>query len=108
MDTSCANIQQLTDKDYNEHAFYTPDGSKIVWMTNTNTKTGTDWWMMDANGGNKTRLTWFNDKKSSQYAGRTVWCGFGSFSPDATQFIGGRQLNLISQEGQLIMVNLNK
>lgn len=108
MDTNGNNIQRLTQTNYNEHAFYTPDGSKIVWMTNTDTKKGTDWWMMNIDGSNKKRLTYFNDKSSTQYAGQAVWCGFGSFSPDGTQFIGGRQVSLISQEGQIMMVKLLK
>jgi hypothetical protein len=61
---------------------------------------------MDADGSNKRRLTYFNDKNNAQYAGQTVWCGFGSFSPDGMQFVGGRQVNLISQEGQIVMVKL--
>ncbi len=106
MDTNGNNLQQLTDRDYNEHAFYTPDGSKIVWMTNTGTKKGTDWWMMNKDGSNKKRLTYFNDKNSQQYAGRAVWCGFGSFNAAGTQFVGGRQVSLITQEGQIIKVKL--
>jgi Tol biopolymer transport system component len=106
MDTSGHNIKKLTEKNYNEHAFYTPDGNKIVWMTNTGTKKGTDWWIMNGDGSNKERLTYFNDKKSDDYAGKTVWCGFGSFNADGTEFAGGRQVSLITQEGQIVRVKL--
>jgi Tol biopolymer transport system component len=107
MDTSANNILKLTETDYNEHAFYKPDGSKIVWMTNTqSTKGGTDWWMMDADGSDKTRLTYFNEPGNPQYAGNAVWAGLGSFSPEGTRFIGGRQLSLITQEGEIVMVVL--
>lgn len=109
MDNNGRNILQLTDKNYNEHAFYTPDGSKIVWMSNAeNPNKGTDWWIMDTDGSNKKRLTYFNDKSSPQYTGRAVWCGFGSFNADGTQFVGGRQVSLLSQEGQIIKVSLSK
>ncbi len=107
MDTSGNNIVKLTDKDYNEHGFYTPDGSKIVWMTNTKSNTGgTDWWMMNADGSNKQQLTYFNVQNNEQYAGHAVWAGLGWFSPNGTQFIGGVQQDLITQEGKIVMVNL--
>ncbi len=107
IDTLGNNLQKLTDKDYNEHAFYNPDGSKIVWMTNTRSDTGgTDWWMMNADGSDKKRLTYFNENQSSQYAGHAVWAGLGSFSAEGTRFVGGRQLSLITQEGEIMMVAL--
>ena len=101
------HLQQLTQTDYNEHGFYKTDGSKIVWMTNTNSGTGgTDWWMMNIDGTNKERLTYFNESGNSQYAGHAVWAGLGSFSPDSKRFVGGRQISLITQEGEIMMVNV--
>ncbi len=108
MDINGSNLKKLTDRDYNEHAFFSPGGNRIVWMTNTGTKKGTDWWIMDRDGSNKRRLSYFNDKNSPQYAGRAVWCGFGSFNNDGSQFVGGRQVSLISQEGQIMKVILSK
>jgi Tol biopolymer transport system component len=109
MNTDGTNLLQLTQKDYNEHGFYKPDGSKILWMTNTKSgSAGTDWWMMNPDGSDKQRLTYFNDPDSEQYAGHSVWAGLGSFSPDGTRFIGGRQLSLWTQEGEIVMVNLLK
>ncbi len=107
MDTLGGNIQQLTQMDYNEHAFYKPDGSKIVWMTNTSSGTGgTDWWMMNPDGSNKERLTFFNDQNGPQYAGHAVWAGLGSFAPNGKFFVGGRQLSLITQEGEIVIVQV--
>lgn len=107
IDTLGNNLTMLTSTDYNEHAFYRPDGSKIVWMSSTkSTKGGTDWWMMNPDGTNKTRLTYFNEPGSGQYAGQAVWAGLGSFAPDGTRFIGGRQLSLITQEGEIMMVQI--
>ena len=108
MDVNGNNITTLASTNYNEHAFYTPDGNRIVWMTNTGTKKGTDWWIMNANGSNKNRLTYFNDKNNTQYAGQPVWCGMGSFNAKGTEFVGGRQVSLISQEGQIMKVSLMK
>jgi len=107
IDTAGNNLTKLTETDYNEHAFYKPDGSKIVWMTNTQaTKGGTDWWMMNPDGSNKTRLTFFNEPDNAQYAGNAVWAGLGCFSPQGNRFIGGRQLSLVTQEGEIVMVVL--
>lgn len=106
IDTNGLNYTKLTDKDYNEHGFYKPDGSKIVWMTNTqSTMGGTDWWEMNPDGSGKRRLTFFNQPNHVQYAGHAVWAGLGSFAPDGTRFIGGVQQDLISQEGEIVLVN---
>ena len=107
IDTLGNDLQQLTQTDYNEHAFYRPDGNKIVWMTNTNSDTGgTDWWMMNPDGSNKQQLTYFNKKGINQYAGHAVWAGLGSFSPDGKRFVGGRQISLVTQEGEIMMVKV--
>jgi Tol biopolymer transport system component len=97
MDTLGGNIKQLTSTEknypYNEHAFYTPDGKKIVWMTNREAKKGSsqggdDWWMMNADSTNQHRLTYFNDTASPYWTGATHINGHGSFSPDGKRFIG--------------------
>lgn len=107
IDTLGGSLTKLTESDYNEHAFYKPDGSKIVWMTNTQaTAGGTDWWMMNPDGSNKKRLTYFNENNNTQWAGHAVWAGLGSFSPDGTHFVGGRQVSLITQEGEIMMVHI--
>jgi Tol biopolymer transport system component len=107
IDTLGNNLTKLTEKDYNEHAFYKPDGGKIVWMSSTQNGSGaTDWWRMNPDGTNKERLTYFNEKTNSQYAGHSVWAGLGSFSPDGTRFVGGRQVSLITQEGEIMMVRI--
>jgi Tol biopolymer transport system component len=101
------DVQQLTWRDYNEHAFYTPDGKSIVWMTNCQSKRGgTDWWMMDADGGRKRRLTYFNERRHPHDMGHAVWAGLGSFSPDGRRFVGDIQTNLITQESVIKIVEL--
>lgn len=107
IDTLGGQLKQLTDKDYNEHGFFTPDGSRIVWMSSTQSaKGGTDWWMMNTDGTNKTRLTYMNEPNSSQYAGHAVWAGLGAFAPEGNRFISGYQESLVTQEGKIVMVEL--
>lgn len=107
MDTTGNQLSRLTEKDYNEHAIYHPAGNKIVWMSNTDSdKGGTDWWMMNTDGSNKKRLTYFNSYNNPQSEPGAVWAGLVSFAPDGTRFVGGVQLSLITQEGKIVMVKL--
>jgi Tol biopolymer transport system component len=110
-DSSGNNIIQLTpdSKFYNEHAFYSPDGKKIVWMSNKDNKNkGTDWWIMNTDGSSKQRTTFMNDPKHSQYVGKAVWAGMGSFNPSGTKFLWGVQKSLITQEGRIVIVELTQ
>lgn len=107
MDTTGGDIKRLTEKDYNEHARYMPDGKKIIWMTNKDvTRKGTDWWIMNVDGTDKKRLSFMNEPGSQHDQGRKVWAGFVSFSPDGKRFIGGMQISLITQEGKIVIVSL--
>lgn len=100
------NIVQLTNKGYNEHACYSPDGTKIVWMTSVGEFKGTDWWIMNADGSEKRQLTFFNKRGHREYGGgKRLTCGLGAFSPDGRQFVGGVQNSLIKQTGDSYMVN---
>lgn len=107
MDAAGGNLRQLTRGDYNEHASYTPDGRSILWMSNRQSRRGgTDWWIMNADGTNQRRLTYFNEPGHPHDMGRTVWAGLGSFSPDGRRFVGDIQTNLITQEAMIKIVEL--
>ena len=109
MDTSGNDVKKLTDSDYNEHGCYAPDGKKIVWMTSTkSTKKGTDWWIMNVDGTNKTRLTFFNEPKDAMYAGKANWAGLVSFNAAGTMFVGGVQISLVTQEGRIVICRLKE
>jgi Tol biopolymer transport system component len=99
MDTLGNNIQQLsatggaTGWPYCEHAFSSPDGKEIVWITNLDQKTGSskggdDWFIMNSDGTNQRRLAFFNDSTSSYWTGDVHVNGFGSFCPDGKRFAG--------------------
>lgn len=106
IDMISGKITQLTTNDYNEHATYTPDGKHILWMTNScATKQGTDWWLMDSNGANKQRLTYFNEPTNPEYNGHKKWACYGSFSADGKSFAGGAQTSLFKQVGLLYKVD---
>ncbi len=91
-DIASGAVRTLADPaetEWNEHAHFTPDGKHVVWMTSrgiTQTKAyegasyispfatlKTDYWMMNPDGSNKQRLTFFNDPKSPMYiAGHVI------------------------------------
>ena len=77
-DIDTHELSRLTDVGYNEHGQFSPDGSKIIWMsTNENIApeeitevTYTDWWIMNADGSEKQRLTYFNQEGHPHFV---VW-----------------------------------
>ncbi|MDP3772436.1 MAG: hypothetical protein Q8Q94_03620 [bacterium] len=92
MDLRTKKLTQLTNKDYNEHAQFSPDGKKIIWITNKdNVNHGTDYWIMNANGSGKQRLTYFNTPGHSQQhnldIGSRETAADSSWSPDGNRFV---------------------
>ena len=104
---SGAITAQLTTEAYNEHAYYSLDGTKIVWMTNLrSTLGGADWWIMNADGSGKMRLTFFNEPGDPTSSGKAVWCGDTAWSPDGRGFLGSVQTDLIGGSGKIVKVSL--
>lgn len=67
-------LKRLTDprlKQWDEHAHFTADGEKIIWMSSmgipqrsrdiNQLNVKTDYWMMNADGSEKKRITFFNE-----------------------------------------------
>jgi hypothetical protein len=59
---------------WDEHAHYSPDGRKIIWMSSRNLRfevepflLETEFWMMDRKGGNQQQLTWFHTPAHPHY-----------------------------------------
>jgi len=68
---------RLTDEGYNEHAHLSPDGRYIVWMSSVGNgdsydyyTVGSDYWLMNADGTGKRRLTHLNDPSHPHFRGR--------------------------------------
>lgn len=90
-----------TPDQWDEHAHYSPDGSKIIWMSSNDLNvewgdaTGDKWtqflktelWMMDADGSHQERLTHFNQKGSPEYFGRRTIVSDNTFSPDGKSIL---------------------
>ena len=99
MDLKTERLTRLTDRGYNEHAIYSPDGRYIAWITTVdNRNQGTDYWIMNSDGSNKRRLTYFNQKGHPEYAGKKVIVADLSWRPDGTAFEGYYRAGGLIQE----------
>lgn len=100
---------------WDEHAQFSPDGSRIIWMSsrdNGQAQKGafvaTDWWMMDADGGNKRRLTYFNKKGAPEYIKGKAVCADISWSPDGHSVIGYLEDNpTLARPGHIVRFSLD-
>jgi Tol biopolymer transport system component len=110
-------LKNLTNTKYiwDEHAHYSPDGKKIVWMSSKgyNLKQGlrTEFWLMDADGSHQQQLTFFNQSghPHQQLLGRSVKHAVAadcSFSPDGAHIIGRVGTNNPDTEGSIVLIAL--
>lgn len=99
---------KLAEEKYNEFPHLTPDGRKIVWMTSAgNVNNGTDYWLMNADGTAKRRITDFNNPSLSSYARKPVYAADFSFNHQYTKMIAYLQTNLITQNGATFLIELD-
>jgi Tol biopolymer transport system component len=89
--------KQLTgpDSEWDEHAQYSPDGKKITWMSSKGItqkiqqyKVKTDYWIMDSNGENKKRITFFNNPQDKNYIEGGVAAGDNAWTSDGKKILG--------------------
>ncbi len=103
-----ARLEVLADKKWNEHAAYSPSGNRIVWMTSQdNLNAGTDYWAMNPDGSDKGRLTDFNNPRLPTYKHKAIVAADASFSPDGKHLIAYLQVNLVTQEGVTVLIELD-
>ncbi len=91
-----------SDNDWDEHAHYSPDESKIAWMSSTGFDiewgdiSGHNWkkylitelWIMDVTGSNKQRVTYFNEPGYPEYMnGKRCVVSDSAWSPDGKEII---------------------
>ena len=106
-DTEKESLERLADEKYNEHALYSPSGKRIVWMSGMQNKGGgTDYWSMNADGSDKVRLTDFNNPDLPSFERRMIIAADASFSPDGKYLAAYLQVNLITQEGMTVVIEL--
>ena len=99
MNVANGSTRRMTDHSamtWDEHAHYSPDGKKIVWMSSRDLRfrikpfdLQTDFWIMNLDGSNQTRLTRFHDPQHPHYLGRPFAVAADSdWSPDGKQIMG--------------------
>lgn len=83
-DFQTEEIKVLAGDIYNEHARYSPTGGKIAWMHGPGIiGLESDLWIMNSDGKNKKRLTFFNEPYHPHNLGEPVlvcvitWCPLG-------------------------------
>jgi Tol biopolymer transport system component len=110
IDLRTRKATRLASDGYNEHALYSPDGRHIAWISTVGARGGTDYWIMDADGSNKRRLTFFNEKGHPHYAGRKVVVADLAWRPDGTAFAGyyreGGSMESVRHPTKIILVEL--
>lgn len=105
------NLTQSPDE-WDEHAHFSPDGRTIVWMSSKAIpgkvraeRLRTDYWMMDADGSNKRRLTYFNapghpeSDKSGLTAADFAW------SPDGSR-LAAYLITDVRKGGKIVMIDM--
>lgn len=95
-----AELERLTfttEDIWDEHAHYSPDGGKIVWMSSEGYTFDTDqwretmradYWIMNGDGSDKARLTYFNEPDHVEYTGKRVIMADCSWSPNGRRLVG--------------------
>jgi Tol biopolymer transport system component len=102
--------QTLTEWD--EHAHFSPDGRTILWMSSKDLphwrKAGevlTDYWLMNADGSNKRRITYFNTQGHDEYTAGGLSAADAAWSPDGTR-IAGYLLTDVKKGGKIVMIDM--
>ena len=99
MEVATGKVKRLTNhsrRTWDEHAQYSPDGKKIVWMSSQDVKfrkrpffLQTEFWIMDRDGSNQRRLTWFNEPGHPHYLEKKFSvAGDSAWSPDGKYIAG--------------------
>lgn len=99
------------DNIHHEMTIYSPNGRKISYMTGPfigflRGPHKTDLYLMDADGKNRVRLTYFNEPDNKDYAGGTVQIQKESWNPAGTQMISA-YYNHKTKEDALFKIDFN-
>ncbi len=107
-------LTPLTDTFYewDEHAHYSPDGQKIVWMSSAGYDMNplkADFWIMDYDGSHKQQLTFFNTSTHVHYMGAPIVAADSSWGPDGQKIIAyiKTESKGLASDGSIIMIELN-
>ncbi len=109
IDIATGTTTKLTTESFSQSPTYTPSGDKIVYMTGYQCDIfpgqlqGADWWVMNADGSDKKRLTYMNKKNHAQSINSYRLAGSLSFVNDST-FLGGIMTQSLGLTGYTALV----
>jgi len=96
-DLAGTSLTRLTSTPFihDENPEFSPDGGKILWNASQGDPgEGEELWLMDADGGNKVRLTYFTDPAHEEYELLARQITESTWSPDGRRIVFGH----VSQE----------
>jgi uncharacterized protein (TIGR03437 family) len=115
LDLQTGELVDLTNSNdaWDEHAHYTPSGNGIVWMSSmgnpppTSGSVMSDYWIMNADGTDKIRLTYFNNPSSPEYISgvNQVTAADCAWNADGTALVASLITNAATYGGELIVIN---
>jgi hypothetical protein len=102
-------ITKLTTESFAQAPAYTPDGTRIVYMTGAGCAIfpfevqGADWYIMDTDGSNKQRISFMNVKNHPQSVNHYRLAGTLSFM-SGNSFLGGVMVKPLGLVGYTVKV----
>lgn len=103
-------IRNLTQspKEWDEHAHFSPDGKTIVWMSSKGLPgegKKTDYWLMNADGSGKRRLTFFNTPGHPESAKGDIIAADFAWGPDGNR-IAAYLITDVRTGGKIVMIEI--
>jgi Tol biopolymer transport system component len=117
LDLKTGELINLTDSpnEWDEHAHYSPSGNKIVWVSSKGMKLPAqppdlqvDYWIMNADGSNKQRLTYFNGPDYAEYIPGGVAVGDFAWDDQGTRFAAYVIEDRRQERGRIVMIDLER
>lgn len=111
LDIESGEIRELTQESFAQAPRFTPSGRRIVYMTGADAEMfpfslqGADWWIMDADGTRKQRLTFMNKRNGRQSEGRFRLAGSTSFESEQS-FFGDVMTKSLGLTGYIVHVQM--
>lgn len=105
-----------TPDEWDEHSIISPDGTKIVWMSSQGIenpdlrKVKADFWIMNSDGSEQQRLTYFNDSNAPDYVPISggVVAADSSWSPDGTKLVVNFKTDRANRTGPIAIIEFGQ
>lgn len=113
LDTNELRNLTNTNDQWDEHGHFSPDGRTIVWMSSKDQpyklRAGdlkTDYWLMNPDGSNKRRLTYFNQKGHPHFIEDGAAAADSSWSPDGKR-LAAYLITDVRRGGPIVMIDMD-